>query len=376
MKRIIILGATGSIGKTALHIAREFPHLLEIVGLHAHTQVEHLLRLKQEFPLAVLAVTGLHTSNNKDIIIGKNALETLIMHTQADLVLNGIAGAVGLHASIYTLKSGKILALANKESMVMAGSYLHALSQQYQATILPVDSEHSALFYLMECQKEITEYIITASGGSFRGKTREQLVQVTAKEAMNHPTWSMGAKISIDSATLANKGLEILEAWKLLNIPIHKISVLEHPQSLVHALVRGVDGALQAYISSTNMQLPIQNALLYPIKEIAKLSFLDLSGKNLSFNNIDHKTFPMINFAYQAAYQGDPYPIVYNAVNEEAVSFFMNNHISFLDISDMMDFALKNEYPYIFDPLNTQNIWQADAWSRNLAHTYYRRYLV
>ncbi|NIZ39924.1 1-deoxy-D-xylulose-5-phosphate reductoisomerase [Entomospira entomophila] len=373
-KKIIILGATGSIGRTAIHIAKKFPHALNVVGIQAHTQVDQLLALKEDFPNARFALTGLEGVLHHDFLTGKHALKTLITTTQADLVLNAISGSNGLDASIYSLTSSKNLAIANKESIVMAGEYLHMLSKKYGVSLIPVDSEHSALYYLMQTSLPISEYIITASGGAFRGKKKPDLLHVTPKEAMAHPTWKMGGKISIDSATLANKGLEIIEAWKLLHIPVNQIKVLQHPQSFVHALIRTPDGALQAYISNTNMELPIQNALLAPSLQLSTLSYLDLVHKTLKFEEVDHETFPMVNLAYQVCHQGSLYPIAYNAANEFAVEHFQQGHLSFLDISKVVRWVIEQPYPYSFDPLNLENIWQADQWSRAMALTYYQEH--
>jgi 1-deoxy-D-xylulose-5-phosphate reductoisomerase len=374
MKKILILGATGSIGKSAIAIAKAYPQLLQVVGLQAHSQVEALLALREDFPQAKLAITGLMHILHQDIIAGKNALRTLIETSTADLVLNGIAGSSGLWASVYSLQAGKHLALANKESMVMASEYLHALARDKNLDILPVDSEHSALYYLMQSPLAIDEYIITASGGAFRGKKLSELEHVRAHDAAKHPTWQMGLKISIDSASLANKGLEVIEAWKFLHIPLDQIKVLQHPQSLVHALVRTSDGALQAYISNTHMQLPIQNALLHPQLKPATLSYLDLIGQKLSFEEIDHQTFPMLQLAYLACHKGDPYPLIYNAVNEVAVALFIEDKISFLAIAQLVAKALDASYPYSFDPLQLDDIWQADAWSRVLASSIYEEH--
>ncbi|NIZ47558.1 1-deoxy-D-xylulose-5-phosphate reductoisomerase [Entomospira nematocerorum] len=373
-KKIIILGATGSIGSTAISIAKKFTDELDVVGIQAHTQIEQLLALKSDFPNARFALTGVEFTIDQQILTGKQALKTLLTTTEADLVLNAISGSSGLEASIYSLTSFKNLAIANKESIVMAGEYLHLLSQKHGVSIIPVDSEHSALYYLMQTSLPISEYIITASGGAFRGKSSSDLLHVTAKEAMAHPTWKMGGKISIDSATLANKGLEIIEAWKLLHIPVSQIKVLQHPQSLVHALIRTNDGALQAYISNTNMELPIQNALLFPNLQPSTLSYLDLVGKSLNFEEIDHDTFPMIHLAYQVCQQGSIYPIAYNAANEFAVSLFQTGKLAFLDISKIVTWVIDQPYPYPFDPLNINNIWQADHWSRSMSLIYYEEH--
>ncbi|MBN2616905.1 MAG: 1-deoxy-D-xylulose-5-phosphate reductoisomerase, partial [Spirochaetales bacterium] len=265
---------------------------------------------------------------------GLDSLCNQIEKSNADIVLNGIAGSSGLLPSISTLKSKKDLALANKESMVMAGKLINKLAIDNNVKILPVDSEHSAIFHLLEnCRPEhLDEIILTASGGAFRDYTFEQLKTVTFKDALQHPTWSMGDKITIDSASMANKGLEVIEAAMLFNLPKEKIKVLIHPQSYVHSIIRKSDMSMYAQISSPDMCLPIQNALLYPELEKVNSTFLDLANKQLTFSKPDYSKYKMLELAYKALEKGEAYHIAYNATNEVLVDLFIKDKIQFLDI--------------------------------------------
>jgi 1-deoxy-D-xylulose-5-phosphate reductoisomerase len=372
MKRIVILGASGTIGQTALSVAQKYNDLITVVGLQAHQNKDALKQAHLIFPQALLALSSA-IANPVDPIsfIGVDAINSLLDATKPDLVLNGICGAAGLSASIATLNRGITLALANKESMVMAGPYLQTLATQKSTLIIPVDSEHSALFYLLKNRdiSEVSRYIITASGGPFRGYNRSQLSKVTPEQAAKHPRWEMGQKISIDSATLANKGLEVIEAWVLFNCLYQKIEVIQHPESVVHALIRTQDGALLAHMGAPNMQLPITNALLYPQLKPSPLAYLELAGQNLSFENIDHANFPMVNLAYQVCAMGYPAPIIYNAVNEVAVEFFIKGKITFPQIADLVTDALAEPQDSI-NMMNLEAIYQCDQSARIFAHNW------
>jgi 1-deoxy-D-xylulose-5-phosphate reductoisomerase len=344
-KRVIILGATGTIGQNALQVCRQHSQWLQVVGLHAHKACHMLAQWRQEWPDATLICSGQYHADAD--AGGIDALEHLITHTEADLVLNGIAGADGLRSSVLTLLSGKDLALANKESMVMAGRYLQQLAAQHHCHILPVDSEHASLFVLLQHQpkESVDQLILTASGGPFRSWTWHEMSQATPAQASKHPTWKMGQKISIDSASLANKGLEVIEAWRFFHYTSKQIDVVIHPQSMVHAMIKMHDGSLHTHISHPSMQLPIQTMLLYPHmlpSAVPGLSWNQLS--QMTFEEVDYQRFPMLRLAYQVIEADDPYPIVYNAANEIAVQAFCAGNISFTSIADVVDFCLQQSY--------------------------------
>jgi 1-deoxy-D-xylulose-5-phosphate reductoisomerase len=360
LKKIIILGSSGSIGQTAITVAQKYPEYIEITALHAHSNKTALLHDAGRLNVGVTALTA--AGNDNDVTYcGHTALERLIKESDADMVLNGIAGAAGLESSFWVLESGKDLALANKESLVMAGPLLRRLAAQNKRLLLPVDSEHSAVFTLLQQRRaaDIDEIILTASGGPFRDFPQEKLALVTPEEAASHPTWKMGRKISIDSASLANKGLEVIEAWRFFDTECEKIKVLQHRQSMVHSLVRTADGALYAQISRPDMTLPIQNALLYPHIKPAANCFLDLAGHALTFEEVDSRRFPLLKLAYAACKAGDPYPIVYNAANEIAVEHFCRRQITFDKLHTYVEKALDYDYGN-FNAGDMQNIQAVD----------------
>ena len=339
-KRIIVLGCTGSIGKSTLELVREFPDLFEVVGLQAHSNEKQLLDLGKEFSCTQLCLTGKNIGadvlNSRIIYYGKSSVNNLIKYTEADIVVNGISGAEGLIPSVTTLKTGKNLALANKETMVLAGSIVKKIAQENNVKILPVDSEHSAIFSLIEkCGIEnIDNITITASGGAFKNLSKDKLENVTLEQALTHPTWNMGPKITIDSATLANKGLEVIEANQLFGLPSEKINVVIHPQSLIHSFVQTKDGALYAQISKPDMRHPILTALTYPDIIENSLEKIDFTKAfQMEFLPPRFEDFPMLNLAYDALNKGGSYSIVYNAVNEIAVAAFRNKQIKFTDIA-------------------------------------------
>ncbi len=343
-KRIIVLGCTGSIGKSTLELVREFPELFEVVGLQAHTNEKELLDLGKEFSCTQLCLTGKNIGadvlNSRIIYYGKSSINNLIKYTEADIVVNGISGAEGLIPSVTTLKSGKNLALANKETMVMAGSIIKKIAKENNVKILPVDSEHSAIFSLIEkCGIEnIANITITASGGAFKNFSKDELENATLEQALQHPTWNMGPKITIDSATLANKGLEVIEANQLFDLPAEKINVVIHPQSLVHSFVQTNDGDLYAQISKPDMSHPILTALTYPDVIENSLDKIDFTKPfQMEFLPPRFDDFPMLNLAYDVLKKGGSYPIVYNAVNEIAVGAFRNKQIKFTEIAKLVE---------------------------------------
>ncbi len=344
-KRLIILGCTGSIGTTALSIISEHPELFEVVGLSAHRNVDNLFKVAASYPEAVTALTGAEHPDAD--YCGQSGLIDMIKETDADMVLHGITGASGLNYSIASLKHGKDLALANKESVVMAGSLLFDLARHHGRTIVPVDSEHSAIFQLMDHtpRRIISKVILTASGGPFRNVPEHRFSQITPEEALHHPTWKMGPKITIDSATLANKGLEVIETSHFFRMNSRDISVVVHPQSLVHSLIETREGSLYAQISATSMKIPILNALTYPDVVDSCIAPFTLAGKSLTFEEPDYKRFPMLSYAFTCLEGSSALPIVYNAVNEQAVGAFLNRFITFTDISRLVGDALTKQWP-------------------------------
>jgi len=349
MKKIIVLGVTGSIGQSTIEIAREFPNDIKIVALQAHRNDKLLSELGREFNINNLALTGNDKSSFNNIkYFTMDGLVELLNTTKADLVINGIAGSSGLMPSVISIKNKMDLALANKETMVMAGSLINNLAKENGVKLLPVDSEHSAIFHLLENDRieNISEIILTASGGAFRDWPIEKLETVTPSDALKHPTWNMGNKITIDSASMANKGLEVIEAARLFNVKKNHIKVLIHPQSYVHSLVRKNDNSLYAQISAPNMKLPIQNAIFYPNIKKVESCYLDLTDKQMNFYKPDLKKYKMLDLAYLALEKGETYTIAYNAVNEVLVDYFVNSKISFLDIPKYTELILNMDLCY------------------------------
>ncbi|MDR2071140.1 MAG: 1-deoxy-D-xylulose-5-phosphate reductoisomerase [Treponema sp.] len=374
-KRVAVLGATGSIGKNTIDVLREGRDCFETVLLSTHRDISGLLALSREFPGAALAVTGPDSALPKGVYTGKEGLLRAIAGVAPDLAVNGIAGAAGLEPSLAVLDAGADLALANKETVVMAAPLVFALAKKKGRRILPVDSEHHAVSSLLEAhgRENVEEIILTASGGPFRKRKREDFARITPEEALAHPTWNMGPKITLDSATLANKGLEVIEAAGLFNMPPGGISVVIHPQSIVHSMARLKDGAVYAQLSRPDMRLPIHNALYYP--ECAPCSWgrLDFTGLTLEFEAPDFEAFPMLPLAYEAARRGGLYPAVYNAANESAAAAFLAKKTGFLDIPRIVDYVLNKNWNTTgdFESAETlQIILEADEKARKIANAY------
>lgn len=340
MKKILILGCTGSIGTNTLSIIRNMPESFRACGLVAHTSRARLTDLTAEF-------------NCKGGLTGEDpdCIKKLIDETKPDIVINGIAGSDGLLPSETVLNAGVDLALANKETVVMAWPLIRQLAEKNNARILPVDSEHSALFNLTEKigKNNIAELVITASGGPFREYTKEQLSQVTVSQALNHPTWKMGKKITIDSATLANKGLEVIEACRLFDFSPDKVKVVVHPQSVVHSLVRTNDGMLYGQISDPDMKHPILSALTWPDTSTNFLKPFNLFDQTLTFFHPRIDDFPLLAYAYEAAERGGSYTIAYNAANECAVQAFIDEKISFPSIAHIVRSVLDKDWTMLPD---------------------------
>jgi 1-deoxy-D-xylulose-5-phosphate reductoisomerase len=320
MKRVALLGATGSIGRQALEIVAANPELELVAAASGSQPVDGLAPLTQ---------------------VGGDLTE-LLERAEPDVVLNAVVGFAGLPATLWTLERGVTLALANKESLVAAGELALAARERGGGLLLPVDSEHSALFQCLEGRRadELDSLVITASGGPFRGRTREELADATPEEALRHPTWRMGRKITVDSATLANKGLELIEAHFLFDLPYEKIDVVIHPTSIVHGLARFRDGAALAHLGRPDMRVPISYALTYPDRAATPVPQLDLVGTTLEFEAPDLDTFPLLRLGREAGERGGTYPCVYNAANEVAVQAFLDGRSSFLGIAEAVEEAL------------------------------------
>jgi 1-deoxy-D-xylulose-5-phosphate reductoisomerase len=358
-KRVVVLGATGSIGESTLRVARALSNKIEIVGISGGQNVHRLLEISREFPAARICAgdeLGAATLRSNlpgcEVLHGAHGLETLAAMPEADLVLVAIVGTAGLKPALRALESGKDLAVASKEILVMAGEQVMATAKRMGGRVLPVDSEHNAVFQCLEGQDPTTvkRLILTCSGGPFRKASATDLASVTPEQALKHPTWSMGRKISIDSATLFNKGLEMIEARWLFNIPMEKIDVVIHPQSIVHSMVEFVDGSIMAQMSSTDMALPIQYALTYPERIAGPCAPLDLTSVGrLDFEAPRTDLFPALELARRAGTLGGTLPAVLNAANETAVEAFLAGRLSFPGIWESVARAM-DSIPFVEHP--------------------------
>ncbi len=362
LKKVAVLGATGSIGKSALDVIRAASPLFEPVLLSAHTDAAALTALGAEFPSARLVLTG----DGSPDTAASGGLLSAIAECGADIAVNGIAGAAGLEPSLAAIEAGMDIALANKETIVMAGEIVLEKARTKNVRVIPVDSEHSAVFNLLRAhgRERLDSIILTASGGPFRAMSREQLEHVKPADALAHPTWNMGAKITIDSASMANKGLEVIEAVKLFDISSNRVEVTVHPQSIVHSLIRFADGAVYAQLSKPDMRLPIQDALFFPDKGKTSFAALDFSSLDLHFEKPDTEKFPLLPLAYSAAQSGALYPAAYNAANEEAVALFLSGTIDFLKIASIVERVLQKDWTA---PLTLESVHEADSQARKAA---------
>ena len=349
-RRLLILGSTGSIGTQALDIVARDPEL-ELVGLSAERSADTLIEQARSFGVDRIALADADAGaraaeawTDGEVLVGAEGLVRLVLESGADLVLNALVGSAGLGPTVATLGEGIDLALANKESLVVGGELVMALAEATGAQILPVDSEHSALHQLLagEAPGTVEKLVLTASGGPFRGRTRAELAEVTVDEALAHPTWDMGGKISIDSATLMNKGLEVIEAFHLFGIPYDRIEVIVHPQSIVHSMITLCDGAALAHLGNPDMRVPISYALHYPDRVDVPVAALDLAQVGaLTFEPVDVDAFPALALARAAAIAGGTAPCVLNAANEIAVHAFLGGKLSFLGIPAVIEGALE-----------------------------------
>ncbi len=380
MKKITILGSTGSIGTSAIDVIRAHRDEFQIVAMSAHGNHKLLMEQIKEFSPAYVSIG---TEEGKKAIeerypeltvyLGEEGLKKLGALDEADIVLTAVSGNVGIEATVEAIKKGKRIALANKETLVCAGELINNMVEEYGAEIIPVDSEHSALFQSLESgrREEVSKLIITASGGPFRGRTTKDLEKVKLEDALKHPNWAMGRKITIDSSTLVNKGLEVIEAHYLFGIDYDDIEVVVHPQSIVHSLVEFRDRSVIAQLGITDMKVPIQYAFTYPERgennlterlDLVKLSRLD-------FGAPDMEVFKGLKFAFEAGRTGMSMPLIYNTANEVAVDLFLQRKIQYLDIYRIIEEAMEKH-----TPVELKDVEQIKEIDRNLRDEIYRRY--
>ena len=374
-KKVLILGCTGSIGQSSIELMREYPNDFEVVGLTAHTNEAQLTALGREFNCTNLFLSGLTNVTGKknsnrfgDFRNNFDDFHDFIEQTEADIAINGISGFAGLAPSLSCLEAHMDIALANKESIVCAWDLLKTTANKNNKMIIPVDSEHSALFALVNSigAQSVKQVVLTASGGPFRLLEKEKFSDITVEEALAHPTWSMGHKITIDSATLANKGLEVIEAAHLFSMKPENITVVIHPQSIVHSMIQSKDGVYYAQLSPPSMKQPIFYALHYPNVRENTLKTLDFSqALSLEFSPPRINAFPMLALAYDVLKKGNAYPIAYNAANEVFVHSFLKEHIRFIDIPILTEKILNNDWS--MKPKSYSDVLEIDTITRKKA---------
>lgn len=379
-KHIAILGSTGSIGTQALDVIRANPDKFEVEVLTAMNNSELLIKQAKEFKPNTVVITNENLYDEVfvqldaldiKVYAGANALNSVVQMEAIDIVLTALVGYAGLKPTISAIESGKNIALANKETLVVAGELITSLAQQKAVNIYPVDSEHSAIFQCLvgEFHNPIEKIILTASGGPFRGKGREALLQVKKEQALKHPNWDMGAKITIDSASLMNKGLEVIEAKWLFNLSMDQIEVVVHPQSIIHSMVQFEDGSIKAQMGLPDMKLPIQFALSYPDRiksDFPRFNFMDYP--ELTFEQPDIETFRNLGLAFESMKQGGNMPCILNAANEVAVAKFLKDEIGFLEMSDLIEHCLAKT-SFINKPTYEDYV-MSDRETRELANAY------
>jgi len=372
--RVVVLGSTGSIGRQALDVAAHHPDRVRIVGLAAHSSHELLAQQARAHSVEHVAIADDAAGRRLEdalpgarVDVGPSAVADLAAHPDADVVLNALVGSAGLWATLNALRAGHTLALANKESLVTGGELVTRAASPGQ--LIPVDSEHSAIYqcFLGEDARDASRIWLTASGGPFRGRTRADLVSVTRADALAHPTWNMGPKISIDSATLMNKGLEVIEAHHLFCVGYDDIRVVVHPQSCVHSMVEFADGSVKAHLGATDMRIPIQYAFSHPRRWAAPIEPVDFAALGrLDFSEPDFSTFGCLRLAFDAGRAGGTAPAVLNAANEVAVAAFLAGGCAFLDIERVVEATLRSHDP---EPLESpEHVMAIDEWARRIAH--------
>lgn len=375
-KNIAILGSTGSIGVQALEVIEQNNGLFKVVALAAGSNVDLLEKQIDQFKPEIVSIAAQHLANklagrlsgNVKVLHGLSGLNEIASLESADFVLNSLVGSVGLLPTITAIKAKKTIGLANKETLVAGGHVVMELARKNNVTILPIDSEHSAIFQALngEQLKQVDKIIITASGGSFRDKTRAELSNVTINDALKHPNWEMGAKVTIDSATMVNKGLEVIEAHWLFSMPYNKIEVLIHPESIVHSMVQYVDKSVIAQLGNPDMRVPIQYSLSYPERlklNVKELNFIDTP--TLTFKKPDYDRYPALKLAFESGEIGGTMPTVFNAANEVAVAAFLSERIPFLAIEEIIERVLESHL--VTNNPNIDEIMVADSWARTKA---------
>src|SRR2546422_8356051 len=378
-KNIALLGSTGSIGQQTLDVVRRFPEYFRIVALAARSNVSLLEQQAREFEPSLVAcfadtpsVEAAARAAFPNVVLGEQGLLEVTTHPQADIVVAATSGLMGLEPTLAAIRAGKTIALANKETLVMAGHLVMQEAQRSGVSVLPVDSEHSAIWQCLrgEQSKEVNRLLLTASGGPFRRSTLEQIRSVTVEQALAHPTWRMGPKITVDSATLMNKGLEVLEAHWLFDIPYERIDVIVHPESIIHSMVEFRDGSLKMQASLPSMHLPILDALSYPDRLntagtglVRELCWPDVA--RLNFEALDVTRFPCFRLALDAARRGGTYPSVLVGADEEAVALFLDGKIGFSNIAELIE-AVMEEHQSVAHP-DIATILEATTWARRKA---------
>ena len=379
MKNISILGSTGSIGCNTLDIVALFPERFRVLGLSACENIERLEAQIRRFRPAMVSLNSVKAAHvlkercgdlGVEILSGVEGLIRVSTLPEVDVVVSAIAGSAGLIPTLSAVMAGKTVALANKETMVMAGEIVTREAEKKGVRILPVDSEHSAIFQVMECgrREDLHKIILTASGGPFLNKSYEDRKRVTVEDALKHPNWNMGAKVTIDSATLMNKGLEVIEAKWLFDVSINQIEVLIHPQSIIHSMVEFRDGSVLSQMGIPDMRIPIAYALSYPERLDLVMQRLDLARTGmLTFENPDIKKFPCLSYAYDAMKTGGPMPAVMNSSNEVAVAAFLHGRIGFLDIERIVGDTMSGHT--VKGVNNIEDVLMADSWAREEAES-------
>jgi 1-deoxy-D-xylulose-5-phosphate reductoisomerase len=377
MKQIAILGSTGSIGTQTLDVVRQHPKEFSVYALSAHRSIDLLIKQALEFNPAVVCIADetyyrplceALSDLPIRVMAGEKALAEMVTIPQIDVVVAAMVGYAGLRPTIEAIKAKKTIALANKETLVVAGEIIDRLAKCYKVDILPVDSEHSAIFQSLvgEDMASVEKLLLTASGGPFRNFSLLQMQHVTAAEALRHPNWEMGAKITIDSASMMNKGFEVIEARWLFDIPVDKIQVLVHPQSVVHSAVQFIDGSVKAQLGTPDMRMPIQYALTYPKRWMSDVPRLDLfATQSLTFEQPDLKRFPNLDLAYQAIHIGGNMPCVLNAANEVVNLAFREGRCGFLQMSEVIAQTMQKT-TFILEP-NYEDYVQTDKEARRIA---------
>ncbi len=371
MKNIVLLGSTGSIGTQTLDVVRSYKEDLHVVALAAGSSVEKMEQQIREFLPSYAVMWSEEAAKDLkqrvsdlqvQVLTGMDGLLAISVLPEADVVLTAIVGMIGIRPTIAAIEAGKDIALANKETLVTAGHIIMPLAKKHGVKILPVDSEHSAIFQSLngEPKDKIRQILLTASGGPFRGFTKEQLTNVKAADALKHPNWTMGRKITIDSATMVNKGLEVMEAGWLFHVPPERITVVVQPQSIIHSMVEYVDGAVIAQLGVPDMKLPIQYALFYPDRRPMQENNIDFFKLGrITFEEPDMEVFTGLKLAYEAFRAGGSMPTVFNAANEKAVSLFLQDKIGFLDIPELIGACMQNHH-VVANP-TVEQILEAEA---------------